>query len=527
VADARAAPHPGGKVPITEVGCQRGPKISPTSFRRTHSTLLLGALGLAALLVGLWFVLRPTSLAPRSDAVAAEPARPEPAPELTDAGKTDLEATAARAAAPRAEEPAPKPIAAAAVAEKPDPDAREWIVFRVKDEHGTPVAGAEVRLSGLRRKSERGSVYAWRGEPDSGTTARDGTLRLPYPVWVTLDDETASLVVFVHHPDFTTYEDQDCTIRETVDITMRRGSSLVIAGWFGSRETIVTDVRPHFSWDVDLRPEDWLPRRDGRLTTTRMKPGHHVVFLEWRSPEHGTCFSDLTPFETVAGEDQELLLELRPGKTLKGRLGPEVPRPVVDGEVSVGIGLGPQGENGRSLLHRRGAPVQPDGTFEVAGLPRAEAQIVGVCRGFAAVCAVESNEHFERRIAPVIDLRTLEDEYELEMEPTAVLEIELRGPDGKPARGVHVAAWPNVCWRVQVCSNYAEQHGYYADSDAEGRVRIEDVPAGEHYLGVEDETLDLPREGTANGPRDRIRRVKFPSGQTVRLAFDLERKTGG
>lgn len=507
--------------------------MSPTSPGSARSRWMLGVLGLAVLLVLLWTAQR-SPPAPASAAIPAEAPQPDPSPPAADLTEATLES---RAVPTRTEEtpvvePASKPAAAHApnttatpAPKKPDLDARGWITFRVKDEHGAPVPGAEVKLDGLRRTSERGSVYAWRGEPDRGTTAIDGTLKLPYPVWITLDDETASVVVFVHHPDFATYENQDCALAETVDIVLQRGSVLVIAGWFGSKDRIVTDVLPHFSWDVDLKADDWLPRRDGRLTTTRMKPGRHAVYLEWKSPEHGACYSELTPFETVAGEDQELLLELVAAKTLRGHLSAEVPRPVVEGEVSVGVQFrGP--ENGGAILVRRGAPIAADGTFEVRGLPPGDAQIVGICRGFAAVPSERSKDSGERAIAKEIDLRKLEGDFELAMEPTATLELEFQGPDGKPAPDVLVDAWPNICWRVQACSSYSDVRRWSAQSDANGRARIEDLPAGEHWFGAVSRELELPQAAAGTDARDRTRRAHFAPGETVRLTFSLEKKIG-
>ena len=520
-----------GEAPSTAVGCQRGHPISPNSVRRGRSTLILGALALAALLLFVWSALRrPPEVAsapaepPRAAEEAKPPARESPASELADTKAAPRSAPNTEETPERAATAPHAPPAAAAAPRKPDLAARAWILFRVKDEHGAPVAGAEVQLAGMRRKTERGSVYGWRGEPDHGTTAVDGTVKLPFPVWVTLDDETASVVVYVHHPDFVTYENQDCPLAETVDVVLQRGSVLVIAGWLGTKEHVVTDVKPRFSWDVDLKPDDWLPRRDGRMTTTRMKPGHHVVMLVWQSPDHGVCFSDLTLFETVAGEDQELFLELHPAKTLHGRLGPEVPRPVVDGEVSVGVQMASGGESRGSILDVHDAIVQSDGTFEVPGVPAGPAQIVGICKGFATKMLMLGNVSISERIAPEIDIRTLDDVYVLNMEPTAVLELELRGPDGKPAAGVLVNAWPNACWRVGACGTYAEHHSWSATSDADGRARIEDIPAGEHGFGIAHAELDLQPEGP-NG--DRYRRTQFSSGETVRLAFDLVKKAGG
>jgi hypothetical protein len=495
---------------------------------------MLGVFGLAVLVAVLWTTLRSSRVTdpPATSAEAAPASSVAAAPELAES-KLESRAEPGRREeeVPPAVEPGPKheavpKTASAPAARKPDLDARKWILFRVKDEQGAPVPGAEIRLDGLRRKSERGSVYAWRGAPDHGTTAVDGTLKLPCPLWITLDDETASVVVFVHHPDFTTYEDQDCLLADTVDIVLKRGSVLVIAGWFESKDRVVTDVKPHFSWEVDLKADDWLPRRDGRLTTTRMKPGKHAVYLEWKSPDHGVCYSELTAFETVAGEDQELLLELVAAKTLRGHLGPEVPRPVVDGEVSVGVQFrGPESQG--AILVRRGAPVAADGTFEVDGLPAGEAQIVGICRGFAAVPSERSKEFADRMVAQELDLRKIDGDYELRMEPTATLEIEFQDPEGKPAPGILVNAWPNVCWRVQACSGYSDVRSWSAESDANGRARIEDLPAGDHWFGVASPELELPKAEATTTTMDRTRRATFAPGETVRLAFALEKKDGG
>jgi len=492
--------------------------------------LLAGAAVLVALLLVLWFALNAReSGAPigrRDDAqapAAAEISAADAAPHaLASAPGADGRTAEVRAAAPPASD---KPAAA----RRPDLAAREWIEFRVKDDHGAPVAAAEIQLAGLRRKSERGSCFGWRGEPSSGKTATDGTLKLPFPVWVNLDDETGEIVLYVRHPDYATFEDQGCKIAPVVDIVLKRGSTLVIAGWIGAREHVVTDVTPSFSWDVDLQPDDWFPRRDGRLTTTRVHPGTHVVYLQWQSKELGTFFSDITEFTLVQGEDLDLLLELRPAQHLVGKIGDEVPRPVVDAEVSIGI----QGGAGRaSVLHRRSIAVQPDGNFEFTALPPGDAQIVGLCRGWASARVRDEgpasagsvpDEH--SWMAPRLDVRSFEGLYELRMEPTAALELTLVDPDGKPAAGVTIKAWPNVCWRINACSMFLDDRSWSAKSDSNGLVRIEDVPAGEHGIGAEDPDLDLPIAEAGGGGGMRIHHVAFVSGETARKSFTLERKS--
>jgi hypothetical protein len=120
----------------------------------------------------------------------------------------------------------------------------------------------------------------------------------------------------------------------------------------------------------------------------------------------------------------------------------------------------------------------------------------------------------------------LEGEYVLAMEPTATLEIEFKDPDGKPVPGVLVDAWPNVCWRVQACSSYSDVRRWSGESDASGRARIEDFPAGEHWFGAVSREFQLPQAEAGTDARDRTRRATFAPGETVRLALSLEKKGG-
>jgi hypothetical protein len=188
------------------------------------------------------------------------------------------------------------------------------------------------------------------------------------------------------------------------------------------------------------------------------------------------------------------------------------------------VQLASGGENTTSLLDVHGALVQTDGTFEVPNLPAGTAEIVGVCKGFAAVMRDDPFVFGGRLSPPEIDLQALGEPYVLKMEPTAALEVELRGPDGAPAAGVRVDAWPNACWSVGACGTYVEHRSWTAASGPDGRARIEDIPPGEHGFGVEHRELDLRREGE-NG--DRFRRARFDAGETVRLSLDLVKKAGG
>jgi hypothetical protein len=112
------------------------------------------------------------------------------------------------------------------------------------------------------------------------------------------------------------------------------------------------------------------------------------------------------------------------------------------------------------------------------------------------------------------------------MEPAAALEVELTLADGRPAPGVEVSVWPNVCWRLGACALFVDGRSWSATTDEEGRARIEDLPAGEHWLGVQHPELDLPLEPPGDRG-DRSRSARFTPGATVRASYTLESTGGG
>jgi hypothetical protein len=402
---------------------------------------------------------------------------------------------------------------------------------------GLPVPGAEIELTGMRTKRERGSWYGWRTEQSLGKTGPDGNLRLSYPVWVSLDDETGEITFTVKHPDYATFEENGREVAPVMEVVLELGSVLVVSGWIDSPDQVVTDVSAHFSWDVDVKPQDWLPRRDGRLTTTRVPKGNHVMYLEHESAAHGLCFSAMTEFTLEAGDTQELHLKLEPARRLVGRLDDTVPRPIVDGQVALALQMQTtQSPHSRAaVLWILRSKVGEDGSFAIDRIGAGEAQIVALCKGWAskpesvpeAPSAEGHTEATPSELIPQrIDLRAAVDEVVVAMEPTAVLEVELRLPDGSPLENAMVAAWPNACWRIGACGMFIDDRQWVAMTDARGIARIEDMPAGHHGFGVQHHEYDLPFDPPGDANARRHRYESFESGATVRRTYTVERTQG-
>jgi hypothetical protein len=212
-----------------------------------------------------------------------------------------------------------------------------------------------------------------------------------------------------------------------------------------------------------------------------------------------------------------------------------VPRPVLDGVVVLAL-QSRTPDRRIALLRSRQQPVQPDGSFVFERVARTDAQVAALCRGWASVSTDEIEEYtnedgqtgqsIHEAVPQAVDLHGEAGELVVAMEPAAAFEVELTLADGRPAPGVEVSVWPHVCWRLGACALFVDGRSWSAPPDEEGRARIEDLPAGEHWLNVQHPQLDLPLEPPGEGG-DRSRSARFAPGATVRASYTLESAGGG
>jgi len=484
----------------------------------------IGLAGLAAG-IGLWLWLRVPSAPEREqDRTPAEAAvETHAATPLAEGAAAQLVRTDAlvpQAPAVEASDPSPT------TTERPNLALRAPLAFLVVDTRGDPIAGAEISLTGTRTPRARGSHFGWRIEEQLGRTDGAGRLVLMYPKWTTLDDDTGWVTYRVAHPRYVTHEADARVAAGEERVVLQLGSVLVVSGWVGKPEAVVTDVRVHLPWNVDIQREDWLPRRDGRLTTTRVPPGRHVLRIEHESAEHGRRWSAPVEFEMSANSELELHLELVAPLRFRGRFGDEVPRPVLEGRIAIAVHR--RAANGQAgLFLRRDAAVAADGSFEIGELPPGDAQYVAMCRGWTTpqvetLVGAGTEHEYRAHALPTVELGDPQREFVVTLEPAAKLELALQRPDGTPLAEATVHCWPNACWTVGLCQTYFESRDWRAVSDAQGRVVIEDLPAGGLNFGVEHGEFQLPLEPPGDPAGDRYRRVELSSGQVARMELKSE-----
>jgi hypothetical protein len=473
-------------------------------FLRRNETLLGLALAVFVALAIWWIRSHESVDAPAANAAELEhgstrtPAREAPERGAVDPSQARA-ALADRDAPPAPAAVVPEPATATNPAEKPDMRAVDKLAIRVVDDHEKPVMDAEVSIRGMRREGDSGSWYDYRGDDPSAKTDAQGRVELSHWRWVTIDGRTRALDVSVVHPDFVSFEDSSFEIGagEHV-IQLQRGATVVVSGWMASHPGLITDLKIELDRDARVPSDAWVRDAGGRLSTTQLAPGKHLISIEHESPELGLCFSEIAAFELGEHEWKELSLELHAAETLDGELDPSVPRPIVDGHVMLGIQRGGR-EAGEPSIHRRfETAIRADGTFSIEHLPRGHGQVFALCRGWVskrtlADSALDAGIHFSGEVTPQreaeaiaemgdrafqlprVDVPPATRPFVIAMERTATIEVTVKREDGSVLANSTVSVSPNIVL-IGVGAQIAPWRIWYVSTNSAGMARIEDLP---------------------------------------------------
>lgn len=442
---------------------------------------------------------------------------------------------------PPADAPEPKSdVVAQAAVEQPDLAARDWLEIQVLDPEGRPVLDADLSISGVRKDGDRGSWYSMRDGPAVARTNFQGQARISYTRWVDIDGRAIEVDLEVTHPEFVPFRDDSFPIGPGQHpVVLQRGSTVVVSGWYGSPDLLLPNIRIQMDSEAQLPSDAWKLERDGRLSTTQLSPGQHLIWAIHQSSEHGRLASAIESFELAENEWKELHIELHALQTLRGRLEEVVPRPVLDGHVMIDLHHALE-SSAPSINQTFEAPVHEDGTFEVPELPPGRGQIIALCRGWVSrrtrvdslaevgmyyrgrdLSPSEIEEALQRagdrayqaqRIsvnssAPIVVL----------MEPTGILEVTVSRQDGSPVAGAMVSISPNVYW-TGVGSTIFPWGRWAAETDASGRARIEDVPPNDSlWVHASHRSFRMSKADRDNAPR-----VPIVSGEAATLELVLE-----
>ena len=392
------------------------------------------------------------------------------------------------------------------------------------DANDQPIAGVKATVNGLRCLEDRGSWYGWPspniGKVQESQSQTDGTVEFRYPVkfgvpekWLT----TTTLDISFSHSEFVANQTEITLDKIPEKIKLQSGCKVQLNAIDGSG-------KPVERFFPIVASRDGLPNWEfapGSTKTGCMSKGKQMCMLVSPSGS-GPLFSKLFEFET----DSEKMVSIpnilvQPGKRVFGKLPDNVPRPIVEGSVSLDILMSPDAPlGGREPVEwTDSVAISEDGTFEFKSVPApSQVQVIAICRGWLIRSAKEGRVNGQ-----TFDLLKEQSELEVtvEMEQTGDVHIELMSVDGESVVGAKVYTWPNKSllsggstvltssWRsidyierlLKGETNFSPWDDepstgrHYQISDNEGMVTLRDIPVGsEESISVHHPLYDLPYE---------------------------------
>lgn len=279
------------------------------------------------------------------------------------------------------------------------------------------------------------------------------------------------------------------------------------------------------------------------LLTRRLAAGTQTVRAFQLRSDRSIWFSRVVTVTAVAGQTNEVTVDLEPGLKVSGHLDPLVPRPVKNGRVIVHVwppglqpGASPPQWHSWTTIH-------DDGSFKFTSLPPGELEIVVLCDGFISTNGPGSFSGM--RYPQKRELGPKDFNITVGMEPTARLEVQVSDDKGNPLAGAVVATWPNVRygdWGATIfasdCYNTLdwltgefnpESAGwtmsvpdFQGTSDGAGLAVVPNLPMDITEFSVEHPDFVLPAVTTSSGEKSRIANITVRAGRTNRASVRLE-----
>jgi hypothetical protein len=435
-----------------------------------------------------------------------------------------------------------------------------------------------VTPAGLRTKPGpyRSGWYNWPGKerkdaPEAKPTTTDahGVAKISYPKYVFEKIETGVIIFSVDHPGFVPAQvEREVSTRPPagapwrawadyaidrvkhhqlvarVDpVTLINGVILRVTVADGSKafkggklfvQTSEADVQGSSFWE---RPSP------GVIVTRQLGPGkHNMRVIEFDDAET-PWFSEVIEVNAAAGKTNDVSVSLSRGVALRGKVDEAVPRPVKNGRLIAQVwpkGIAPSSWPPQWHAWTK---IREDGSFEIAGLPQGNLEVVALCDGYINTNGPGKYKGF--RYPQPHELGTNDLVITVGMEKTARLEVEVTDKQGRPVKGATVMAWPNVHygdWAAVVvgsdCYDMADglldrdgaqahwnvPDDFQGKSDESGLAVVPNLPDTVTEIAVESETMVLPAVGTAVGGKQREAKVTLTAGSTNKVSVQLEPK---
>src|SRR5580704_10520021 len=446
-------------------------------------------------------------------------------------------------------------------------------IIRVTDTAGKPVAGAILTPQGLRTKPGpyQAGWYGWGTaseypSPTPVKTDRNGYAKVGYPKYVFEKIETGVITFSVDHQAFvpsqverevSTKPPEGAPWRVWADymidrvknhqlvarvnpVTVTNGVVLRVSAAENSGKFKDGTLYVQIPGDEVEATNFWQRPSPGVAMTRRLGAGKRMMRAIEFDDAGAPWFSDTITVDAVAGKTNEVAVTLSRGIILRGKLDETVPRPVKNGRLIAHVwpkGIAPSAWPPQWHAWTK---IREDGSFEIAGLPQGNLEVVALCDGYINTNGPGKTKSFrypQKHVPGTNDLLIT-----VGMEPTARLEVMVTDKQGKAVKNATVNAWPNVHygdWAAVIvgsdCYNTSDTilkheskpfgwnvpRDFRGKSDETGLAVVPNLPDSVTAIAVESDTMVLPAVTDRVGKKQRQARVTLTAG-TNKVSLQLE-----
>ena len=334
--------------------------------------------------------------------------------------------------------------------------------------NGGPVRDAHVSLEGVRLFEKPDSLYGWRaGTVPPSTTNIEGLAQLVVPaVWQEMHLKAISFTV--DHRDFVPFSSELVELAQgRVEVALEWGALLRVSGWIQTAEgeRRIVDVEPEMSHRSMVEAGDWFALEDGRRATAGLASGEHQLALSHTDAGGKRYHSAIHGLELQPGGETDAHLELVPAARVTGLLSPNVPRPVLSGEVLAYQSVGSE----RRIIRILRGEVAADGTFVLDDIGPGALELAVLVEGFASAMP-------ERGVHATADVSGRDVDLSIPMVRTSELDVTVTGPSGLPVPDVMLMTTVPVYWRNGLWQFFESNAS--GETDEAGCCVLRNVPPG-------------------------------------------------
>jgi hypothetical protein len=170
--------------------------------------------------------------------------------------------------------------------------------------------------------------------------------------------------------------------------------------------------------------------------------------------------------------------------------------------------------------------INPDGTFEVVGLPEGQGEIIAVCDGFVADYISADATPAKKPMNQVYTLGPDSEPMELRMVPSGTLRVTVQDDRGAPLAGVSLFTWPNVYWAYGASQMYVDREIWNATTGPDGTAEIRNLRPGPVEFVLHSKEWSSPVTVDGGGTVRREMRAQVQAKDTATTVVRMIRVTG-